>query len=130
VNPEVRDKFKDYMSNYLALKKSCIPSERLNLNSLRLVLKTISDRGKNSLYLGSKDKIQGYKNAIALIKLKINEIQNKQNQIITQPNFQVVDRKLKIIRSIPWTFAIYQKGLDGKWIKESDFLRLAPPTKL
>ena len=129
-HPEVRDKFKDYINNYSSLKKSCIPSESLNLNSLRLVLNTISDRGKNSLYLGSKDKIQGYKNAIALIKSKINEIQNKQNQIITQPNFQVVDRKLKIIRSIPWTFAIYQKGLDGKWIKESDFLRLAPPTKL
>jgi hypothetical protein len=65
-----------------------------------------------------------------MIKSKINEIQNKQNQIITQPNFQVVDRKLDILKSIPWTLAIYQKGLDGKWIKESDFLRLAPPTKL
>ena len=119
------------MNNYSSLKKSCIPSESLNLNSLRLVLNTISDRGKNSLYLGSKDKIQGYKNAIALIKSKINEIQNKQLEIYnSQPNFQVVDWKLKIIRSIPWTFAIYQKGLDGKWIKESDFLRLAPPTKL
>lgn len=130
VHPEVRVQFNDYRSNYLAMKKSCIPIKSLNLNSLKVVLNTISEPGKNSLYLDSKDAILGYKKAISMIKSKINEIQNKQNQIITQPNFQVVDRKLDILKSIPWTLAIYQKGLDGKWVKESDFLRLAPPTKL
>jgi hypothetical protein len=65
-----------------------------------------------------------------MVKSKISEILNKQNQIINIPNFDVVDRKLDILKSIHWTFAIYQKGLDGKWVKESDFLRLAPPTKL
>ena len=129
-HPEIRVKFDDYMRNYSALKKICIPNQGLNLKSLRAVLNTISDPGKNSLYLGNKDNILGYKRGIAMVKSKISEILNKQNQIINIPNFDVVDRKLDILKSIPWTFAIYQKGLDGKWVKESDFLRLAPPTKL
>ena len=34
----------------------------------------------------------------------------------------------KIISEIPWTLALYTKGLNNQWEKQSDFLRLAPPS--
>ena len=43
---------------------------------------------------------------------------------------QTAERFKKIIGEIPWTIAVYSKDSNEQWIKQSDFLRLAPPANL
>ena len=42
----------------------------------------------------------------------------------------ITERKIRIVKEIPWTIGIYKKDSNGEWEKESDFLRLAPPANL
>ena len=118
------------MANYNNSKSEIKPLNDLNRNSIRIVLDTLSDLGKNSLYIKSKDQVVGYKNAIATLQRKISDIQVKQNAIIKEANSQVAERKIRIVKEIPWTIGIYKKDSNGEWEKESDFLRLAPPANL
>ena len=129
-HPEVRQLFSQYMANYNNSKSEIKPLNDLNRNSIRIVLDTLSDLGKNSLYIKSRDKVVGYKNAIATLQRKISDIQVKQNAIIKEANSQVAERKIRIVKEIPWTIGIYKKDSNGEWEKESDFLRLAPPANL
>ena len=107
--------------------------DRTGNTSVRLkggLLDTLSDLGKNSLYIKSRDQVVGYKNAIATLQRKISDIQVKQNAIIKEANSQVAERKIRSVKEIPWTIGIYKKDSNGGWEKESDFLRLAPPANL
>ena len=130
LHPEVRQDFAKHRENYEKSKSENTPLANLKLDSIKVALDTISDRGKNTLYLEGKDRITGYKNAISTIGNKINEIFDTQNRIINDSESDPTDRKLNIISNIPWTIGIYKKDKTGQWSKESDFLRLAPPLKL
>ena len=53
------------MANYNNSKNEITPNNDLSRNSIKVVLDTLSDLGKNSLYIKSKDSVKRYKNAIA-----------------------------------------------------------------
>ena len=128
-HPEVREKFSQYMANFNKSKNEITPNKDLSRNSIKVVLDTLSDLGKNSLYLKSKDSVIRYKNGITTIQNKINEILNRMNNIrAAEPD--ITERKIRIVKEIPWTIGIYKKDSNGEWEKESDFLRLAPPANL
>jgi hypothetical protein len=83
--------------------------------------------GKNSIYKQKEKDIrqnQYWSQAYGLIN---QEILKRQDSIIKGNSMQTADRFKKIISEIPWTLALYTKGLNDQWEKQSDFLRLAPP---
>jgi hypothetical protein len=126
-NPQVNNFLKLYLENYRQLQRVLIPSSKLNLKSLTLAVSTISDLGKNSIYKQKEKDIrqnQYWSQAYGLIN---QEILKRQDSIIKGNSMQTADRFKKIISEIPWTLALYTKGLNDQWEKQSDFLRLAPP---
>jgi hypothetical protein len=60
----------------------------------------------------------------------IQEIFSKQTEIINTNSLQTAERFKKIISEIPWSLAVYEENSNGDWVKQSDFLRLAPPANL
>jgi hypothetical protein len=126
-NPQVNKFLKLYLENYRELQRVLVPSSKLNLKSLTLAVSTISDLGKNSIYKQKEKDIrqnQYWSQAYGLIN---QEILKRQDSIIKGNSMQTADRFKKIISEIPWTLALYTKGLNDQWEKQSDFLRLAPP---
>jgi hypothetical protein len=126
-NPQVNKFLKLYLENYRELQRILVPSSKLNLKSLTLAVTTISDLGKNSIYKQKEKDIrqnQYWSQAYGLIN---QEILKRQDSIIKGNSMQTADRFKKIISEIPWTLALYTKGLNDQWEKQSDFLRLAPP---
>jgi hypothetical protein len=129
-NPQLTKFLKSYHDNYRELQRILIPSSKLNLNSLSLATSTISDLGKNSIYKQKEKDIrqnQFWSQAYGSIN---QEILKSQDSIIKGSSMQTAERFKKIIGEIPWTIAVYSKDSNEQWIKQSDFLRLAPPANL
>ena len=87
----------------------------LKLDSIKVALDTISDRGKNTMYLEGKDRITGYKNAISTIGNKINEIFDTQNIIISEVVNTAEDITADVVRKL--TNIKYDKSNVKKAIK-------------
>jgi hypothetical protein len=50
----------------------------------------------------------------------------KINDRVTNPKLQVSQRTA-FVNTVPWTLSILKKTSTGDYVKECDFLRLAPP---
>jgi hypothetical protein len=129
-NPRLSAYLKQLNENYREMQRKLVPSSKLNLSSLSLAISTISDPGKNAIY---KDKESDFRQNQFWSQAygKINmEILSKQAEIINTNSLQPAERFKKIISEIPWSLAVYEKNSNGDWVKQSDFLRLAPPANL
>ncbi len=128
-NPELSQYLKKYNDNYRNLQKVLIPAPKLNLNSLSLALSTISDLGKNVIYKNKESEIRQNQYWAQNFDSINQEILKKQDEIIKAHPLESVERIKRIISEIPWSLAIYKKDSNGQMTKQSDFLRLAPPSK-
>ena len=129
-NPKLSAYLKQYNENYREMQRKLVPSSKLNLSSLSLAIATISDPGKNAIYKKKESDIrrnQFWSEAYGEINL---EILSRQDEIIKATSLQTAERFKKIISEIPWSLAVYEKNSNGDWVKQSDFLRLAPPANL
>ena len=129
-NPELGTWLKAQNNRYIDLQKKLVPTSKLNNESLAKAISTISDLGQNTIYLKGATEYQGLQFWSGAYGSLIGEIQNKQQEIFKSNPGQTADRFKKIISELPWTLAIYAKDGNGKWKKQSDFLRLAPPANL
>ncbi len=129
-NPKLSEYLKQYNENYREMQRKLVPSSKLDLSSLTLALATISDPGKNAIFKKKESDIrqnQYWSQAYGNINL---EILSKQDKIIKTNSLQTAERSKKIISEIPWSIAVYEKNSNGDFVKQSDFLRLAPPANL
>jgi hypothetical protein len=129
-NPKLSAYLKQFNENYREMQRKLVPSSKLNLSSLSLAISTISDPGKNAIYKDKESdfrKNQFWSQAYGKINM---EILSKQAEIINTNSLQPAERFKKIISEIPWSLAVYEKNSNGNWVKQVDFLRLAPPANL
>ena len=127
--PKLNELFKNYKTNY---EKQLIElaESNLNLKTLESAISTIEKPGENEIFKREIKNINLQK-TYANYYDKINKIfVTKRNEVIQSQPIDVASHIKKVISDIPWTLAIYKKNPNGDWVKESDFLRLAPPTNL
>jgi len=127
--PELNESFKNYKKNY---EKQLIDlaESNLNLKTLKSAISTIEKPGENEIFKREIENLNLQKK-YANYYDKINKIfLTKQNEVIQSQPIDVASHIKKVISDIPWTLAIYKKNPNGDWVKESDFLRLAPPSNL
>ena len=102
----------------------------LNFETLKSAVSTVEEPGKNEIFKREKNNIISSKK-YANYYDQINKIfLAKQNEVIKSQPIDVVSHIKKVISDIQWTLAIYKKNSNGDWVKQSDFLRLAPPSNL
>ena len=129
-NPKLSAFLKEYNQYYRDIQRKLVPSSKLNLNSLSLAISTISDLGKSKIFLEKKEDISNDQSQSQMFGGIIQEIFSKQTEIINTNSLQTAERFKKIISEIPWSLAVYEENSNGDWVKQSDFLRLAPPANL
>jgi hypothetical protein len=128
-NPQLSEYLGQYYENYRNLQRSLIPPTKLTLNSLTLALSTLSDLGKNVIYKKKESEIRKNQFWAQNFGLIMQEILNKQDEIIKSHPLDSAARIKRIISEIPWTLAVYKENSEGQFKKQSDFLRLAPVSK-
>ncbi len=129
-NPALLKSVKLYNDNYRDLQRKLVPSSKLNSNSLKLALETISDLGKNVLFKEKEKQIIQNQVWSKIFGEVTQEILIRQDAIIKESTADSAERAKNIVGKAPWTLSVYQKNSEGEWNKLSDFLRLASPTNL
>jgi len=128
-NPQLKEAFDLYYKNYQNQQRELIPPTKLTFETLGLALSTISDLGKNIIYKEKESEIRQYQFWVQNFASINQEILAKQEDIINSLPLDSAERIKRIISEIPWTLAVYKRTSNGQYVKQSDFLRLAPPSK-
>jgi hypothetical protein len=127
--PELNESFKNY-KNFYEKQLADLAESILNFETLKSAISTVEEPGKNEIFKREKDNIISSKKYARYYAQKNKIFLAKQNEVIQSQPIDVVSHIKKVISDIPWTLAIYKKNSNGDWVKQSDFLRLAPPSNL
>ena len=128
-SPQLKEALDQYYKNYQNQQRELIPPTKLTFETLGLALSTISDLGKNIIYKEKESEIRQYQFWVQNFASINQEILAKQEDIINSLPLDSAERIKRIISEIPWTLAVYKRTSNGQYVKQSDFLRLAPPSK-
>ena len=127
--PELNESFKNY-KNFYEKQLADLAESILNFETLNSAISTVEEPGKNEIFKREKDNIISSKKYANYYDQKNKNFLTKQNEVIQSQPIDVASHIKKVISGIPWTLAIYKKNPNGDWVKQSDFLRLAPPSNL
>jgi hypothetical protein len=125
----LNESFKNY-KNFYEKQLADLAESILNFETLNSAISTVEEPGKNEIFKREKDNIISSKKYANYYDQKNKNFLTKQNEVIQSQPIDVASHIKKVISGIPWTLAIYKKNPNGDWVKQSDFLRLAPPSNL
>ena len=115
----IRNLFSKRLGEFQLLEKGLQRYAQLESDDLKLCSGILSDRAKYKAFLA-------YYSTGAVGNSPMDSLLKKINDRVTSPKLQVSQRAA-FINGIPWTLSILKKTSTGEYVKESDFLRLAPP---
>ena len=90
----------------------------LGITEMGRVYRSASDLACEAVFLALKD--------AGLNKSELDGLLEKVNARVTGPRLEVSQREA-FINQVPWTLSVLKKTSAGGFVKESDFLLLAPP---
>lgn len=128
-SPQLIEALNRYYKNYQDQQRKLTPPTKLTFETLSLALSTISDLGKNVIYKEKEPEVNQYQFWVENFGAINQEILATQEDIINALPLDSAERIKRIIAEIPWTLAVYKRTSNGQYVKQSDFLRLAPPSK-
>ena len=115
----IRNLFSKRLGEFQLLEKGLQRYAQLESADLKLCSGILSDRAKYKAFLP-------YYSTGAVGNSPMDGLLEKINDRVTNPKLQVSQRAA-FINGIPWTLSILKKTSTGDYVKECDFLRLAPP---
>ncbi|MDG1325191.1 MAG: hypothetical protein P8P49_05435 [Opitutales bacterium] len=128
-NPKLKEFFDLYIERYREQQRQLIPPTNLTFSSLNLAISTISDLGKNVIYKKKESEIRQNQFWVQNFSSFNQDILANQEEVIRSLPLDSAERINRVLSEIPWTLAVYKKSSNGQLVKQSDFLRLAPPSK-
>ena len=116
----IRNLFSKRLNELQFLEKSLKRYAQLESTDLKLCSGVLSDRVKYGAFLSYYNTRGGGGNS------PVDGLLVEINKRVAKPKLQVSQRTA-FINGIPWTLSILKKTSTGDYVKECDFLRLAPP---
>lgn len=115
----IRVLFRNRLDELQFLEKNLLRYDKLESADLKLCSSILSDRVKYGEFLPYYRTVGGGGSSIDGLLEKVNER-------VTGPKLEVSQRDA-FINGVPWALSILKKTSSGDYVKESDFLLLAPP---
>ena len=116
---QIRNLFSQRLGRFQMMEKNLTRYAQLGASDLKLCSGVLSDRAKYAQFLA-------YYNNGGGGGSELDGLLEKVNARVTGPRLEVSQREA-FINQVPWTLSVLKKTSAGGFVKESDFLLLAPP---
>ncbi|MDC0156306.1 hypothetical protein OAK38_00930 [Verrucomicrobia bacterium] len=116
---KIRNNFSQSLGRFQMMEKNLTRYAQLGSSDLRLCSDVLSDRAKYAQFLA-------YYNTGGGGGSELDGLLEKVKARLTGPRLEMSQREA-FINKVPWTLSVLKKTSAGGFVKESDFLLLAPP---